>query len=115
MKQFFSDFLDENLNYTGIFFQDGTHMTWNYGFPLIYPKDTKQGDKAKVKVIGKYEDNQVQCWVVEWDEYTKQPKGTLLHITTKVENGGKPFMSGLRATEKGYEKIKPFVLNGIWK
>lgn len=103
------------LNYTGIFFKDGTHMTWNFGFPLAYPKGIESGQLAKVKVIGKYEDDQVACWVIEWENHTKQPKGTLLHITTKVTNGGKPVMSGLRATEKGFEEVKPFYLEGVWK
>ena len=106
---------DSKLNYTGIHFENGTHMTWNYGFPLVYPEGVKVGDEAKVKVIGKYEDEQVACYVVEWNSHKKQPKGTLLHVTTKVENGGKPVMSGQRATDKGFEEVKPFILKGVWK
>jgi hypothetical protein len=90
-------------------------MTWNFGFPLVYPKNVNVGDKVKVKVVGMYEDDQVACYVVELDGITNQPKGTLLHITTKVENGGKPVMSGIRATENGYEKVEPFYLDGVWK
>jgi len=105
----------KHLNYTGIFLDDGTHMTWIYGLPLKYPEGVKPGDKAKLKVIGVYEDDQVSCLVVEWNNKKKQPPGTLLHVTTKVQNGGKPMMSGKRATEKGYDKTKTYFLEGIWK
>jgi hypothetical protein len=107
--------MSSSLNYTGVFFKDGKHMTWNFGFPLTYPDNVKVGQTVKVKVVGKYEDDQVACWVVELDGVKNQPKGTLLHITIKVENGGKPVMSGLRATEKGYEKVEPFYIEGEWK
>jgi hypothetical protein len=70
---------------------------------------------GKVKVVGEYSDDQVACYIVEWEGITKQPKGTLLNITYRVSNGGKPVMSGIRATEKGYNKIKNFYLEGIWK
>jgi len=103
------------LNYTGIFLKDGTHMTFNYGLPLEYPKDIKSGDKAILKVVGEYSDDQVSCLVVEWNGIKKQPSGTLLHITTKVQNGGKPVQSGQRATKNGYNKITPYKLNGVWR
>lgn len=107
---------DQKLNYTGIHFDDGTHMTWKYGFPLEYPEGVEVDDKAEVKVVGTYEDEQVACYVVEWKTHKKQPKKeTLLHVTTKVENGGKPVMSGQRATDKGFEEVKPFILKGVWK
>lgn len=104
------------LNYTGIFFKNGTHMTWHYGFPLERPDGVSEGDTTKVKVIGEYEDDQVKCLVVEWENHKKQPNDkTLLHITTEVRNGGKPVMSGQRATKYGYEKVKPYYLDGVWK
>ena len=104
------------LNYTAIFFENGSHMTWNYGFPLQYPEGITPGDPARVKAIGKYEDDQVACWVLEYEGMTTQPNNEkLLHVTTKVENGGKPVMSGQRATEQGFEAIEPFYLDGVWK
>ena len=67
-------------------------------------------------MIGEYEDEQVACWVVEYEGIKTQPgKEKLLHVTTKVENGGKPVMSGERATEEGFKPVEPFYLEGIWK
>ncbi len=103
------------LNYTGVFLEDGKHMTWNYGFPLEYPKGVKAGDKVTLTVVGNYEDDEVSCMVVRLGVANKQPKGTLLHITTKVAQGAKPVMSGLRATEKGFDKVKPYTIEGKWK
>jgi len=105
----------KDINYTGIFFNDGMHMTWNYGLPRKYPSNIQSGELAEVTVIGKYEDDQVACWVVKYGRYTHQPSGTLLHVTTKVTNGGKAVMSGQRATKNGYEKIKSFKLKGVWR
>jgi len=112
-------FEKQKLNYTGIFFKNGTHMTWNYGLPLERPEGVESGDKIKVKVIGSYEDEQVACNIIELNinntiHKTQPNKTTLLHVTTKVENGGKPVMSGQRATKNGYEKITPFYLDGVW-
>lgn len=105
-----------NLNYTAIFFDEGTHMTWKYGTPKEYPPGVHSGDNAQVKVVGKYEDEQVGCWVAKYKEHATQPgNNKLLHITTTVQNGGKPVMSGERATKFGYEKITPFILAGVWK
>lgn len=106
------------LNYTGIFFENGTHMTWNFGTPLEYPKGVKAGDKSTVVVHGIYADNDVECFIVSYETFMYQPKGTLLHITTKVQNGAKPVMSGQRATATP-SKIQyfeePFYLTGEWK
>jgi hypothetical protein len=105
------------MNYTGIFFDDGTHMTWNFGYPLTYPEGVTPGDLCTVSIYGRYEDEDVACFLVDFDGKLNQPSGTLLHITTKVENGSKPVMSGLRATEH-YEKIEnfsPFTITGVWK
>lgn len=106
---------NNSLNYTGIFFDDGTHMTWNFGRPLQYPEGVSPGDEATVTVFGKYEDDDVGCWVMTWNGHDKQPKGTLLHATFKVENGAKPVMSGQRATANGFERITPFKKTGIWR
>lgn len=114
MNNKFKEMLNEKLNYTGIKFKDGTHMTWVYGTPLKRPENVNIGDKTKVKVIGKYSDKDIACWVVEWEGKTKQPSGTLLHITTRVDNGAKPIMSGQRATQKGYKKVEPFYIEGVW-
>lgn len=101
--------------YSGIFFADGTHMTYEFkpGNPSL-PKGVSEGQRATVKVIGTYEDEQVACLIVKYGSMTKQPGGTLLHITTKAD-GAKPVESGKRATQKGYERCKPYSLNGTWK
>ena len=104
------------LNYTGVFLEDGKHMTWNYGFPLEYPKGVNAGDNVTLTVVGNYEDKEVSCLVVKLGVIDKQPnKDTLLHITTKVAQGAKPIMSGIRATEHGYSKIKHYTIDGVWK
>ncbi len=109
------DLLEKKIAFTGIFFKDKTHMTWHHGSPLKRPEGVEPGDKARVKVVGKYSDNQVACHIVEWEGKKKQPSGKLLHITTRVTNGGKPVMSGERATKKGYKEVTPFYLEGAWK
>ncbi len=101
-------------NYTSIVFPDGKHMTWHYGTPLKYPHGVSPGDKTKVDVVGFYKDDEVECWVVEWDGHKTQPnKDTLLHITTKHK--GKPVLSGKRATENGYTKMPKTHLEGVWE
>ena len=101
------------MNYTGIFFPDGKHATWQYGFPLRYPEGVKSGDKATVTVIGKYEDKQVGCHIIKWGDETKQPGGTLLHATTFCK-GTSPVESGRRATKKGYLPTEEFDIEGTW-
>lgn len=103
-------------NYSCIYFQDTKlHMTWHFGTPLTYPNGVNKGDEAEVIVVGKYNDNDVSCLIVGFKEFKEQPRGILLHITTRVENGAKPFDSGIRATKNGYKKIKtPYVLKGVW-
>jgi len=105
----------KKVNYSAVFFPDGSHMTWYYGDSSVKPSGVKSGDKARVKVIGKYSDDQVACWVVQWKDYKNQPSGKVLHITSKVQNGGKPYQSGQRASQNGYKKIdKPFYIDGVW-
>ena len=101
-------------NYTGIFFPDGKHATWQYGYPLRYPEGVKAGDDATVTVIGKYKDEQVGCWVIRWEDKTNKPEGTLLHITTFCK-GASPVESGKRATKSGFESVEEFELKGEWK
>lgn len=101
-------------NYSAIYFPDiKLHMTWNYG-DIVYPENVHKNDKAMVTVVGKYNDKDVSCLIVEFNGITRQPKGTLLHITTRCENGAKPVESGLRATKKGYKKVAPYILEGVW-
>jgi len=60
--------------YSGIFFEDGTHMTYNFNpkGPKL-PEGVQEGDKAKVKVLGSYTDDEVACLVVEYNGLTHQP------------------------------------------
>lgn len=106
-----------SINYTGIFFKDGSHMTWKYGTPLQYPPGVKPGDKAKVTVRGHYEDSEVGCLVVSWEGHNEQPGAApkLLHITTKCVDGAKPVLSGVRATKKGFQPCGEYELEGEWK
>lgn len=102
-------------NYTSIYFPDTRlHMTWNFGTPLKYPLNVKPQENAKVIVVGKYNDKDVSCLIVTYNGITHQPCGTLLHITTRFDNGVKPVESGRRATKNGYKKIEHYELNGFW-
>lgn len=60
--------------YSGIFFADGTHMTWNYNpsNPSL-PEGVKDGDSATINLVGVYEDDEVGCLVVSWNGFTHQP------------------------------------------
>lgn len=89
-------------------------MTWDFGTPLQYPIGVHKGDEAEVTVVGKYNDKDVSCLIVEFKEFKVQPRGILLHITTRVENGAKAFDSGIRATKNGYKKITPYTIQGVW-
>ena len=110
------DLIDNDLSYSGVFLENGKHMTWNHGLPKQYPNGIKPGDTAELEVIGEYEDDDVACLIVTWNGETNQPKGTLLHITTKKENGVGSVESGRRATKNGYDKIdKPYTVKGVWK
>jgi len=102
--------------YTGIFFEDGTHMTWHFDLEniLFFPDGVEEGDFAIVKVVGKYEDEEVACFIVEWEEKSKTDIGIYLHITTKAKI--EPYYSGIRATENGWKYLdRPYYLKGIWR
>jgi hypothetical protein len=123
LKKLFMSLFERKLNYTGLFFDKNTfpeinketHMTWNFGTPLIYPDNVKKDTESYVTVIGYYEDEDVSCYIVEYEGIQKQPKGTLLHITIETKNGVPPVQSGLRATKNGYKKIDKFQVLGIWR
>ena len=54
-------------NYTGLFFSDGSHMTWCYGKGEVFPDGVKYGDEGKVYVVGEYSDKEVSCFVVTFN------------------------------------------------
>jgi hypothetical protein len=60
--------------YSGIFFPNGHHMTWNYapGNPK-FPEFIKEGDPAVVQVVGIYEDDEVGCLIVNYNGEIHQP------------------------------------------
>jgi len=102
------------LTYTAIFYDNGLHTTWHFD-PIDkpkFPKGVKEGDPAIVKVVGEYEDNEVACLIVEWQDIKYSYQNTLLHITTKALIN--PKYSGIRATQNGYKAIKPYFLEGVW-
>jgi len=102
--------------YTGIFFENDLHMTWSFDIEEmpLFPEGIKEGDGAIVKIVGEYEDEEVACLIVHWQEQTHNPQGVYLHITTKANIA--PYYSGLRATEQGYYIYeKPYYLLGSWK
>jgi hypothetical protein len=60
-------------NFTGLFFNDGTHMTWAYGKGLCFPEGVKEGDYGTIEFVGKYSDSEVACFVVTFNGLTHQP------------------------------------------
>ena len=101
--------------YTGIFFEDGTHMTWHFDIESLpkFPYGIQEGDMGTIKVIGRYEDEEVACLIVEWEEYIFSLLNVYLHITTKALI--EPQYSGIRATEFGWDAIGiPYCLTGKW-
>lgn len=60
-------------NYTGIFFNDGTHMTWVYGKGKTFPAGVKEGDFGDLEVVGTYSDADVSCYIVTFNGITHQP------------------------------------------
>ena len=102
------------LNYSRIKISEKLHVTWNYG-SLIYPEGVKRGDKVSVTIIGEYNDKDVDCFIVKVGDFSHQPSGTLLHITTDTRNDAKPVESGKRATFFGFKPVKHYSIEGIWE
>jgi len=102
--------------YTAVFFQNNLHMTWHFDAENtpIFPHGVDEGMSAVVRVVGKYEDNEVACLVVEWEGEKFSREGIYLHITTKALI--EPYYSGVRATQNGWEALaQPYYLLGTWK
>jgi hypothetical protein len=60
--------------YSGIFFEDGTHMTYNFNpsNPKL-PAGVSEGDQVELWVVGKYEDDEVACDIVVYKGRKFQP------------------------------------------
>lgn len=51
--------------YSGIFFPEGTHMTWQFKpGKCVLPIGVAEGGACQVTVIGEYKDSEVHCLVV---------------------------------------------------
>jgi predicted GIY-YIG superfamily endonuclease len=106
--------------YSGIFFPDGSHVTWNFAPPPANPElpnGVKEGDMVEVEVVGKYKDKNCTCDIVKIEDITHSPfNGNILHITRSTK-GIQPYEVGVRATENE-DKIKlldkPKKLIGYW-
>lgn len=60
-------------NFTGLFFNDGTHMTWAYGKGRCFPNGVKEGDFGEIEFVGSYSDKEVSCCIVTYNGLTHQP------------------------------------------
>lgn len=60
-------------NYTGLFFKNGTHMTWAYGKGPLFPEGVNEFDSGTVTVVGHYSDKEVSCLIVEFNGIKTQP------------------------------------------
>jgi hypothetical protein len=121
-KQFINE---EKIVYTGIFLSDkgkselkkhykgehtnkfGHHTTLQFGAKV---KDGMQGETVSLKVIGYAKSDEVEAIVIELPKGLTT-KNKVPHITLTTANGIKPFASNA-LLEKGYEKIKPFTIEG---
>ena len=97
--------------YSGFFFERNgvqRHATYMFGKECSLPDGIKEGDKVTIKVVGTYEDSNVECLIVDVQvtptrAIFKQPSGTLMHVTTWTDGDTSPVESGKRATENGYK------------
>jgi hypothetical protein len=106
--------------YSGVFMNDGSHVTWNFARPPAKPimmKGKSNGDMEEVKVIGKYKDDNCTCDIVKIGDITHSPfNGNILHITRSTK-GIQPYEVGVRATNnkdniEWFDKEKTIV--GFW-
>ena len=120
--------------YAAIEFDDCSHMTYDYtpGGPLKLPPglffdDSNIEPKKRysrgqsVIVMGEYQDNKVKCLIVRFNfnnkQYSHQPNGILLHITTWTDTDTPPVQSGIRATNNSDKIIyydAPYIQFGTW-
>jgi hypothetical protein len=63
----------KDMRYSGIFFTNGTHMTYEYSANCSLPVGYRNGDSANVTVIGEYHDDDVSCLIVRLGDLTHQP------------------------------------------
>jgi hypothetical protein len=91
--------------YSGVFFEDGTHMTYDYsdkeGFPPLLPPLRQEGDAQQVLIVGEYNydgDVALICAInISGKCYKYSPcTGRVLHITKKYKES--PNQCGLNAT-----------------
>ena len=78
--------MDKETNmkiYSGIFFDNGLHMTWDYRpNECVLPKGVKEGEKATVDVYGAYLSSGSGVLAVNFDLLTHQLNtNTPLHIS----------------------------------
>jgi hypothetical protein len=123
----FKEYLNESkIVYTGIFLTpkgknelkkhyDGIHPN-KYGHHITIEFGAKQQDKehgetVSLKVVGYAKNDDAEAVVVELPKNIKI-KNKTPHITISTANGIKPFKSN-ELLEKGYDKIKPFNIEGI--
>jgi len=63
--------------YTGVFVKiagKDLHMTWDFNPQKCkFPEGVRDGDKAKLTVYGFYEDEDVECLIVKWEDKLTQP------------------------------------------
>lgn len=91
------------------------HITYDFN----YSKSTlpcREYQKVTIKVVGTYEDEDLKTDIVHiilpnGKVLTKQNnRDRLLHITKELKEGVKAQESGIRATERGYTEIEPYIL-----
>ncbi len=94
------------------------HVTYDFNpGKCKFPKGIKENDDVRFIKVGEYSDLDIDCDIVVLVRRTgfisRQPNGTLLHVTTATRNGVKPVEAGKRATknEDRIIDVKPITLN----
>jgi len=112
--------------YTGVFLpQANYHITYHFNptSPTFPNNSIIEATKAKIAIVGEYEDSQVRCYICEIHLKsgivlkTQKDSDRLLHITVWTAKGVKPVQSGINATnhQDKIKKIPTIYLIGYWR
>ena len=78
--------LTEQQNiYSGVFFDNGLHMTWEFGKNCSLPKGVKEGDEEQVCLLSVVTKQKIGVYCCKFKlngkDILEQPNSTPLHIT----------------------------------
>jgi predicted methyltransferase len=95
--------------YTGVFFEDGTHMTISFRPSDDEVSSTPVGEEVEVRIIGRRTTSEVDVYIVDTDI---EVSSGVPHITISTSEGVSPVRSIEVIRMHGYESIEPFTMTG---